>query len=167
MELPASTTLIISYPTVGKSNHRPNNVLLRVDHGSDTDSTDNGGSRRPTSTSGDTSTDAAEAQRGHYRGITFEEILPPQFISNAPPPTAETKRGSVRLPKPSDSHGPPAASSLTSEPPAKRSYPSASKHSDSKPSGGGGQSRIRKTARALVRGLSMAKKRDSRGYGTV
>jgi len=158
---------------MGESYRQPNNVLFRVGHGSDTDSTDsfNGGSRRTTSTSaGETSTDGSDARRGHYRGITFEEFLPPQFISSAPPPMAEQlKRGSVRLPKPADADGPPAATSLKSEPSAKRSYPSA-KHSDNGKSGGGGsgksKSRIRSTARALVRGLTM-KKRDSKGYEAV
>ncbi|KAH9037662.1 hypothetical protein EDB85DRAFT_1935767 [Lactarius pseudohatsudake] len=149
---------------MGKSNHQPNNVLLRVDHGSDTDSTDSYNGRTPTS-AGTTSTSGSEAQRGHYRGITFEDILPPQFISNAPPPTVEQKRGSVRRSKPADAHGPPAATSLTSEPPAKRSFPA--KHPDNKSGGGGSKSRIRNTARALVRGLSMAKKRDSQGYEAV
>ena len=167
---PTSRTLIMLYVTVGESYRQPNNVLFRVDHGSDTNSTDsfNGGSRRTTSTSGVTSNDGSEAQRGHYRGITFEEILPPQFISNAPPPMVEQpKRGTVRHPKPADAEGPPAAASLRSELSVKRSYPSA-KHSDSDKSGGSsGKSRIRSTARALVRGLTMVKKRDSQRYEAV
>lgn len=164
----------MTYVTVGESYRQPNNVLLKISQGSDTDSTDSfsTGSRRATSTSAETSTDGSEARRGHYRGITFEEILPPQFISNAPPPMVEhtTKRGSVRHPKPADAGGPPAATSLRSEPSVKRSYPST-KHSDGGKSGGGagagsGKSRIRSTARALVRGLTM-KKRDSQGYEAV
>lgn len=177
-ELPtsASRTLIMTYVTVGESSRQPNNAVLKLGYGSDTDSIDsfNGGSRRATSTSGETSTDVSEAPRGHYRGITFEEFLPPQFISSAPPPT-QPKRGSVRYPKPSDNtDGPPeaAAASLTGQPSVKR-YPSA-KRTDSAKSGGGAgasksRSRIRlgNTARALVRGLSMAKKRDSQGYEAV
>jgi hypothetical protein len=51
-------------------------------------------------------------------------------------------------------------------PPSKRNYPSGKKLSDG--GGGGGKSRMRATARALVRGLSvvkMTRKRDSRGRG--
>jgi hypothetical protein len=159
---------------MGESYRQPNDVLFRVGHGSDTDSTDsfNGGSRRTTSTSGVTSIDGSQAQRGHYRGITFEEILPPQFISSAPPPMVEQpKRGTVRHPKPADADGPPAATSPKSESSVKRSYTSA-KHSDSGKSGGSGggssgKSRIRSTARALVRGLTMVKKRDSQRYEAV
>ena len=145
---------------MSESHRRPNNVLIRVDHESDTDSTSSfskGSSRGTASTSRDTPTDGP---RGHYRGITFEEILPPQFISNAPPPTVEPKHGSTRHTKSSDVDGLP----VTSESPVKRSYPSA-KPSDSKPSGG--NSRIRNTARALARGLSIMKKRDSQGYEAV
>lgn len=176
-ELPtsASRTLIMTYVTVGESSRQPNNAVLKLGYGSDTDSTDsfNGGSRRATSTSGETSTDVSEAPRGHYRGITFEEFLPPQFISSAPPPT-QPKRGSVRYPKPSDNaDGPPAAApaaSLTGQPSVKR-YPSAKRTDSAKSGGGAGKSRSRirlgNTARALVRGLSMAKKRDSQGYEAV
>jgi hypothetical protein len=147
---------------VRESQRRPNNhVLIRVDHESDTDSIDSvsrGSSGQAASTSGDKPIDGSEARRGHYQGITFEDILPPQFISNAPSSTVEPKHGLVRHPKPANADGPPAAAS---EPPVRRSYPSA-KSSDGKSS-----SRIRNTARALARGLTMKKKRDSQGYENV
>lgn len=149
---------------MSESHRRPHNVLIRVDHESDTDSTSSfsgGSSKRATPTSADAPIDGTEARRGHYRGITFEEFLPPQFISNAPPPMVEPKHGPTRHSKPANAvDGLPAAS----EPPVKRSYPSV-KHSDSK--SGGGNSRIRSTARALARGLSIMKKRDSQGYEAV
>lgn len=142
-----------------ESHRQPNNVLIRVDHESDTDSTDSvsrGSSGRRTTTSGDTPIDGPEARRGHYRGITFEEILPPQFISNAPSPTVEPKHGPVR--RSANADAPPPAS----ESAVRRSYPPAKKSSDGK-----SNSRIRNTARALARGLSIMKKRDSQGYETV
>ncbi|KAF8263197.1 hypothetical protein EI94DRAFT_1741589 [Lactarius quietus] len=143
-----------------ESQRQPKNVLIRVDQESDTDSIESfsggSGGRRTTSTSGDKAVDGPKAG---YRGPTFEDILPPQFISNAPPPAVEPKHGIVRHSKPAKADGPPAASE-----PVTRSYPSA-KRSDSK-SGGGG-SRIRNTARALARGLSIMKKRDSQGYEAV
>ena len=142
-----------------ESHRQTNNVLIRVDHESDTDSTDSviRGSSGLTTTSADKPIDGPEARRGHYRGITFEEILPPQFISNAPSPTVEPKRGPIRRSnQPANANAPPAASE-----PVRRSYPPA-KSSDSK-----SNSRIRNTARALARGLSIMKKRDSQGYENV
>ena len=143
-----------------ESQRQPNNVLIRVEHESDSDSADSvsRGSNGRT-TSGDTPADGPEARHGHYRGITFEEILPPQFISNAPSPAVEPKHGSFRHPKPANADGPTAAS----EPPVRRSYPSAA----AKSSDGKSNSRIRNTARALARGLSIMKKRDSQGYEAV
>ena len=131
---------------------------------------------------------------GHYRGITFDDILPPHMITSAPPsPDAadgkgkqkqKQKRGHSKAASASFSSSssagerpsrhslpasmtPTATAAATDEqlrtPPSKRNYPSGKKLSVG---GSGGKSRMRATARALVRGLSVVKmKRDSRGRG--
>ena len=126
-----------------------------------------GGSRSERSSSISTentspsSPDGSERQtrRGHYRGITFDDILPPHLMANAPPPGAEQKRSSPAERR--HSAAPPSSSidptTLEPRPSTKRNYPSAKK-------GTGGKFRLRATARALARSLSMVK-RDSRGRG--
>jgi len=115
-------------------------------------------------------------RKGHYRGITFDDILPPHMITNAPPPDAaadgkqkqkqkqKQKRGGHSTP---ERHSLPAPSTMTMDqssprpPSAKRNYPSGKKPPSS---GGGAGGRMRATARALVRGLSVVKmKRNSGG----
>ena len=110
------------------------------------------------------SPDSSEPQtrrggRGHYRGITFDDILPPHMITNAPPPDVDQKRGDHSGPA-ERRHAAPSSSAteamgLEARPSTKRNYPTAKKSS-------GGKSRLRATARALVRGLSVVK-RDPRG----
>lgn len=107
-------------------------------------------------TSSPSSKDGPEQQtrRGHYRGITFDDILPPHLITNAPPPNVDPKqktKSASRAPTPS-------TATTTTMAPSKRNYPSAKKSS------GGGKSRMRATARALIRSLSVVK-RGSRGRG--
>ena len=114
------------------------------------------------------SRDGSERQ-GHYRGITFDDILPPHLITNAPPPGPEQKQKQQGRSKPvverRRSTAAPTTTTTSSSSPAppppstKRNYPSVKKQSSS-----GGKSRFHATARALVRGLSMVK-RNSRGGG--
>jgi len=100
-----------------------------------------------------TSTDELQSRQEHYRGITFEEILPPQFISNAPPTGKQSKhRRPVQHPKSANADGPPAA--------VKRSYPSDSSKSRSR-------IRLGNTVRALVGNMTMVKRRDSQGYEAI
>ncbi|KAI0301928.1 hypothetical protein B0F90DRAFT_1716446, partial [Multifurca ochricompacta] len=141
----------------GGSNYRPSDISskLDIDHESDTNSdgspqtaSSSSSSAFPSLYSDSSVQQEQQQQKGHYRGITFEEILPSHLITNAPPSTVEQKRGSFRHPKPAEQS---LTTSPTGGPPPpikQRSYPS---------------SRIRDTARALVRGLSIAK-RDSRGH---
>jgi hypothetical protein len=111
-----------------------------------------------------------QSATGHYRGITFEEILPSHLITNAPPPAIEQrqKRGSVRLSK----LPPPAAAERSplpvqasapvrdrSPPSIKRSYPTTVKRS------GENKSRLRNTVHSLIRGFTFSK-RQSRGGRT-
>ena len=137
----------------------------------------------PSSPSSPTSSDGSQTRRnGHYRGMTFDDILPSYMIANAPPPGADEKqqkrRRDSKAPSsssagPSRSRGsfsPPSSTTTTAttmeqqqqpRSPSKRDYPSGKKHSSS--AGGG---RMRATARMLARGLSVVRmKRDSRGRG--
>jgi len=107
--------------------------------------------------------------KGHYRGITFEDILPPDLIANAPPPGVDQKRErpkSAQLPSTSSSSSPPTTTAeRRSSTSTKRSYPPMKQHS-------GGKSRFHATARAIVRRLTVSKpKQDSRrrsgGYEAV
>ena len=148
----------------------------------------------PSSSDGSDRRAGGVAGGGHYRGITFDDILPPHMITNAPPsPDAadgkgkqkqKQKRGHSKAASASFSSSssagerpsrhslpasmtPTATAAATDEqlrtPPSKRNYPSGKKLSIG---GSGGKSRMRATARALVRGLSVVKmKRDSRGRG--
>lgn len=104
-----------------------------------------------------------EWKKGHYRGITFEDILPPHLITNAPPPGVDPKRGrpkSAELPSTPSSTTAKRRSSTSS----KRSYPPMKQHSV-------GKSRFHATARALVHRFTVSKpKQDSRrrsGYDPV
>ena len=117
-----------------------------------------------------------------YRGITFNDILSPHMITTAPPPDADAKGEQKRRhpkakaasasvaerPSPSRLHSAPPSSWSTMKverprsPPSKRNYPTSEKKLLS--GGGGGKSRMRATARAIFRGLSVVNvKRDSRG----
>jgi hypothetical protein len=110
------------------------------------------------------------------------------MITNAPAPLADAADGKQKQKKRGHSraasspellspsrHSVPASSTTTTttttmeeqpRPPSKRNYPSGKKLSGGGGGGGGGKSRIRATARALVRGFSVMKmKRDSRGRG--
>ncbi len=126
------------------------------------------------------SSDGSEQQQqqtrkggGHYRGITFDDILPSHMIASAPPPEEANRKQKQKRGHSKAASAPAAApaehrqsSTVTppSEPPrtpTKRNYPSGKKLSVD---GGGGKSRVRATARALVRGLT-AVKRNSRGGG--
>ncbi|KAI0302971.1 hypothetical protein BC826DRAFT_323195 [Russula brevipes] len=100
--------------------------------------------------------------RGHYRGPTFEEILPPHLITNAPPPGADEKQG--RSKKSNENRSTSSATAEQRPSPIKRSYPSI-KHS---PSGGKSRFGVGAKARALVRGLtSRRKSRAVSGYEVV
>ncbi|KAH9963315.1 hypothetical protein BC827DRAFT_1266597 [Russula dissimulans] len=113
----------------------------------------------PASPSSGISSDSdQQGQRGHYRGITFEEILPPHLITNAPSPDVDQKqerRKSAAARRPASS----TSTSTATVSSTKRGYPSV-KNSGSK-------SRLRATARALVRHLSVAKRDSPRGYEVV
>jgi hypothetical protein len=89
---------------------------------------------------------------GHYRGITFDDILPPHLIANAPPVDVDEKQGRVR---PKSLHIPSAPSSMTtdrrSSTSKKRNYPPSKQYSPSK-------SGFQTTARAFVRRLTTSKK---------
>jgi hypothetical protein len=123
----------------------------------------------PTSPSSGISSDQPE-QKGHYRGITFEEILPPHLITNAPASDVDQKqerRKSV-LRRPNSESSTSAATTTETEspplppPPTKRAYATV-KHST------GGKSRLRATARALARHLTVVKRdhQSRRGYEVV
>ena len=86
--------------------------------------------------------------------MTFDDILPPHLITNAPPPGADQKRGHHSTPA-APTSSTTEATTLDARPSTKRNYPTAKKSS-------GGKSRLRATARMLVRGFSVVK-RDSRG----
>ena len=158
--------MLISVPPepVSLSDYRSMGI---VDHERDPSE----GSRSTTSTSTEYTSSSPHSRdgserRGHYRGITFDDILPPHLITNAPPPGPEQKQKQQGRSKPvverRRSTAAPTTSSSSSSPPppsTKRNYPSVKKQSSS-----GGKSRFHATARALVRGLSMVK-RNSRGGG--
>ena len=145
------------------------NSFMFADHEQDLDSP-TAGSRSERSSSISTentspsSPDSSEPQtrrggRGHYRGITFDDILPPHLITNAPPPGVDQKRGHHSSPA-EPRHAAPTSSTtdatiLDARPSTKRNYPTSKKSS-------GGKSRLRATARMLARGFSVVK-RDSRG----
>ncbi len=103
--------------------------------------------------------------------MTFDDILPPHMITRAPPPSAadadEKKRrrggrGHSKTASAPERPSPPSISMESPRPPsAKRNYPTGKK-----PSFGGTGSRMRATALALVRGLSVVKmKQNSRERG--
>ena len=145
----------------------------KVDRERDTDSTD-----APSYYSGPIPTSEKRDQdqeppkerkgKGHYRGITFEDILPPDLIANAPPPGVDQKRErpkSAQLPSTSSSPSTTTTAERRSSTSTKRSYPPMKQHS-------GGKSRFHATARAIVRRLTVSKpKQDSRrrsgGYEAV
>jgi len=96
-------------------------------------------------------------QQGHYRGITFEEILPPHLITNAPSPEVDQEQerreyGAARPPASCTSASTAAKAELLRVSSTKCGYPSVKNL--------GSESRLRATARALVRHLSVTK-RDS------
>jgi hypothetical protein len=149
-----------------------------VDHERDAES-----SSSPSEGSSSTSTeytssphprDGSEQQprRGHYRGMTFDDILPSHMITTAPPPGVEQKqkqgrskpierRHSTVTAAPTSPSTSMAMATMEPRPPStKRNYPAAKKQSS-----GGGKSRLQATARALVRGFSVVK-RNSRGRGS-
>jgi len=139
---------------MGESSHRSTE---KVDREPDAESTlvpSERSTHSPERRQGQGQEDEHQRRRGHYRGITFDDILPPHLIANAPPPGTEQKQGRKR---PKSTELPPTTDITTSEPPrssTKRSYPSL-KHS-----GSGGKSRLQATARALVRRLTVAPKRE-------
>ena len=139
----------------------------KVDPESDTDSTgfpsDYSGPG-PTSTSEGQEQETKERKgKGHYRGITFEDILPPDLIANAPPLDVDQKRGRLR---PKSIQLPLTPSSTTTDrrspTSTKRNYPPLKQYSP-------GKSRFHTTARALVRRLTRSKKSKQRrnGYESV
>ena len=140
------------------SNHRPSSTKPSRESTPVPSGFPNEGRGLPSSARTSTSSDGSgqQQQHGHYRGITFEEILPPHLIMNAPPPGVEQKKGSSKSTERPPTSEPP--------PPVKRSYPPAVKRS-------GGKSRFRDTARALVRRFSISVARKDtgkrRGYEVV
>jgi hypothetical protein len=114
----------------------------------------------------------------HYRGITFNDILSPHMITSAPPPAADAAGGrkqkrrrhpkatsssssAAEHPSPSRQSVPPSSWTSTMDPMGQPRPPSKRNHypeSEKKLSGG----RMRATARAVARGLSVLNvKRDS------
>jgi hypothetical protein len=119
---------------------------------------------------------SSKEQTRHYRGMTFDDILPSHMITSAPPPDVdqkEQKRGHSKTAsaverRTSRHSAAPAPSPTTTEQPqprspTKRSYPSGKKASGG--GVGGGKSRMRATARALVRGLSVVRQDSRKGGG--
>lgn len=152
-------------PTVGASILRS---VDKVDREPDTDSTDSPSdySSLPSPTSETQEQESKDRKgKGHYRGITFEDILPPHLITNAPPPGADQiRRGgrprSAEIPSTSSSSPPTTTTERRASTSTKRSYPPLKKQHS------GGKSRFQATARALVRRLTLSKpKQDSRRRG--
>jgi hypothetical protein len=142
------------------SGHRPSTPIRKTERESTRapSVSPNGGRGSPSSARAPKSSDRSEQQRGgHYRGITFEEILPPHLITTAPPPEVEQpKRSSTQYQK----RGPgPKTSSMAAPPSIKRSYQPVKRP--------GGKFGFRDTARALMRSFTSGKrKRNSRGRGS-
>ncbi|KAI0269383.1 hypothetical protein BC834DRAFT_1031639 [Gloeopeniophorella convolvens] len=131
--------------------HQPTPILLI------TDAPRRAVSQRPTpraahssesdlGSSGRASPASPTSSGGHYRGITFDQILPAHLITNAPASPVDDKH-------PHRSARGSEGDSAAAPPPVKREYPAPAKAP--------GKSRIKSTARALVRGLSLAKKKPS------
>jgi hypothetical protein len=106
-------------------------------------------------------------RKGHYRGITFDDILPPHLITSAPPPGAEQKQTQTRggRGRPKSAEVPSKAATTSTIPSTSEPRSSTTKHSYPSVKHSGGKSRIHATARALVRRLTLAPKRDSRRRG--
>jgi len=140
----------LSSSNMGVSSHRS---VDRVDHEPDGDSTLSPSERQSIHGSEkqeeklEPEPDQEKEKRGHYRSLTFEDILPPHLIATAPSLDDERKRGMFCR---SGKSSTPLTTTIP-EPRSrtKRGYPLV-KHSGTK-------SRFKATVRALVRPLSISK----------
>jgi len=137
------------------------------------------GSKRPSASTTKYMSPSGGSNGSHYRGITFDDFLYPHVITSAPPPPEAEKRSRSRNGRHSNkatSEGSRPELSLLIPPPSlPTSVPLPSNISEEnlkKLSGGGGgggggegKSRMRATARAFVRGLSVIKKGGSQEEG--
>jgi len=140
---------------VGASSHQS---VDGVDRDPDRDSTLSPGERRSIHSS--EKQEQEKEQRGHYRGITFEDIVQPDLIASAPSLDDERKRGMFRRFDKSSTPSTTTTTTTTTTIPeprstTKRSYPPV-KHC-------GAKSRFKATLRALVPRLSIPK--WGSGYG--
>ncbi len=136
---------LLSVTTVGASSHQS---VDGVDREPDGDSTLSPSERRSIHSS--EKQEQEKEQRGHYRGVTFEDIVQPDLIASAPSLDDERKRGMFR--RFGKSSTPSTTTTTIPEPRSttQRSYPPV-KHC-------GAKSRFKATVRALVPHLSIPKR---------